>query len=406
MCFPFIQWGVSTYLSFQMLGFLILLVAIDYKVLATNATTLIFIALAMSASTLAHTASPFFLHSTLRVWREVACFSILLLVYSTRFKYQFNSRSIRAVLACVAIAICISTILQFYFYTFLSSSIFFIPETFYLAEFSTLAANWAAFAKEHSLYIKIRPSSFFAEPSYLGFVSLSLLLIVLKLFSEDFKKSILILILLTSVALSQTTSGLLSFGLLLGVFYRRNIKTIHPFIVTALVLLAPVYFLLFPIPEMLLRVFDIGDSQKELSGFIRLVLPFELIVKVWIHSPLGVPPDELASFLRQPAVRVFANMFTVNYSGGFQVAGLDNAFLNFFIFYGMLGTTIVWTFIRRIQDRYLLFYLFLASFFNGGLLSFDKVVVISTVFLITNNLKNGADDSDNGTVSTRTSAGC
>jgi hypothetical protein len=190
------------------------------------------------------------------------------------------------------------------------------------------------------------------------------------------------------------------------VFYRRNIKTIHPFIVTALVLLAPVYFLLFPIPEMLLRVFDIGDSQKELSGFIRLVLPFELIVKVWIHSPLGVPPDELASFLRQPAVRVFANMFTVNYSGGFQVAGLDNAFLNFFIFYGMLGTTIVWTFIRRIQDRYLLFYLFLASFFNGGLLSFDKVVVISTVFLITNNLKNGADDSDNGTVSTRTSAGC
>lgn len=396
MCFPIIQWGASTYLSFQMLCFLILFISIDYRVVATNVPTLVFVALAMSASTLAHTASPFFLHSMLRVWREVFCLFVLLSVYGTRPKYQSDNKSIRMVVTWLALAILISTILQFYFYNFRSSSIFFIPEYFYLAEFKTLAINWAAFAQEHSLNIKIRPSSFYAEPSYLGFISLSLLVIILNIFSENFRKYLLVLILFASLTLSQTTSGLISFGLLLTVFYFNKIRRIHPFVAIELLLLAPVYFLLFPIPDLFLRVFDIGDSQKELSGFIRMVLPFELIVKVWTHSPLGVPPDQLVDFLKQPSVRTIANMFTVNHFSGLQVVGLDNAFLNFFIFYGMLGITILWAFFKKIQNRYLLFYLFLTSFFNGGLLSFDKVAVISTVFLIVNRWRRTAVDGTNG----------
>lgn len=395
MSFPFIQWGASFYLSVQMLGFLVLFASIDYRAVVANVRILIFVALAMFASTLTYTASPFFLHSILRVWREVLCLFILLAIYSTRPKYLSNGKPIRILVAWLALAILISTVLQFYFYNFRSSSMFFVPEKFYITGFATLADSWATFAREHLLSIKIRPSSFYAEPSYLGFIALSLLLIILKVFPDDFLKYTLILILLTSLALSQTLSGLISFGLLLGVFYFKKMKGMHPFIAIELMLLVPVYFLLFPVPDIFIRLIDIGNLHKEMSGFIRLIIPFELIWKVWVHSPLGVPQDQLVDFLKQPTVGAEAYMLTTS-NFGLQVAGIDNAFLNFFIYYGMLGIAVIWTFVSKIHNRYLLLYLFLTSMFNGTLLSFDKVVVISTVFLIVGRWRRFRMEDSNG----------
>jgi hypothetical protein len=272
--------------------------------------------------------------------------------------------------------------LQFYFYQFRGSTIFFVPTKFYIGDFGTFAATWAAFAQSHGLVIKIRPSSFYAEPSYLGFIATSLLVIVLKTFPEGFRKHLLILTLLATLFLSQTLSGLIAFGLLLIAFYFNKIKRIHPFLVTELLLLVPIYLLLFPVPHVFLRILDVGDPQKELSGYIRLIVPFELIGKVLMHRPLGVPQDELFNFLNQRSVGAIAEMFRISANSDQRVSGLDNAFLNFFIFYGVLGVAVIWAFAKQITNRLLLYYLFLASFFNGALLSYDKAVVISTVFLI------------------------
>jgi hypothetical protein len=381
--FPFIQWGASPYLSFQMFCFLILFASIDYRTVATIIPIMVFVALAMFAGTLFYTGSPYFLHSMLKVIREVLCLFILMAIYDSIPKHSSgDSPTIKSVVSWMILVIFISTALQFYFYNFRSSTMFFVPAKFYIGEFGTFAENSAAFAQQHGLSIKIRPSSFYAEPSYLGFIALSLLVIILKVFPAGVRKHALILTLLTSLALSRTLSGLISFGLLFGAFYFKEIRRMHPFIVTELLLLVPIYFLLFPVPGIFLRLLDIGDPQKELSGFIRLVLPFEIIGKVLLHSPQGVPQDELMEFLRRHSAGASVEIFRMSSSGGLRVAGLDNAFLNFFIFYGMLGLIVVWTFVKQIKDRFLLFYLFLTAFFNGALLSFDKVAVISTVFLI------------------------
>jgi hypothetical protein len=399
--FPFIQWGASPYLSVQMLCFLILLSVIDYKKVAINITMFVFVALATIASTLAFTESPLFLHSMLRVGREGLCLFVLLSIYSTHPKFPSNDRPIRMVVAWLVLTMLISTVLQYYFYNYRSSTMFFVPSRFYTGVFGTFADNWAAFAQEHALTIKIRPSSFYAEPSYLGFISLSLLVIVLKVFQEGIRKYALIITLLAALAMSQTLSGLMSFCLLLGAFYFKEFKRIHPFIVVELLLLVPVYFLLYSVPEIFLRLLDIGDPNKELSGYIRLVLPFELIGKVLAHSPLGVPQDQLLDFLRQPSVDAEAYMFSSSYFG-LQVSGLDNAFLNFFIYYGMLGIVVIWAFVRQIQDRFLLFYLFLTSIFNGALLSYDKVAVISSVFLIIGHWhRRGAEAASEEAISAR-----
>lgn len=380
---PFIQWGASPYLSFQMFCFLILFASIDYRTVATIIPILVFVALGMFAGTLFYTGSPYFLHSMLKVIREVLCLFILMAIYDSIPKHSSgDSPTIKSVVSWTILVILISTALQFYFYNFRSSTMFFVPAKFYIGDFGTFADSWTTFAQQHALSIKIRPSSFYSEPSYLGFIALSLLAIVLKVFPEGVRKHALILTLLVSLALSQTLSGLISFVLLLSAFYFKEIRRMHPLIVTEVLLLVPIYFLLFPVPAIFLRLLDIGDPHRELSGFVRLVLPFEIIGKVLLHRPLGVPQDELMGYLSRHFVGDPVDMFRMSSYGGLRVAGLDNAFLNFFIFYGMLGLVVVWTFVKQIKDRFLLFYLFLTAFFNGALLSFDKVAVISTVFLI------------------------
>lgn len=382
--FPFIQWGASNYLSFQVLCFIILLFIIDYKTAVLNLPAVIIIGLLMSVSTLTYIGSPYFIHSFLRVWREVLCLFALIAIRNTTYKYSVNENALINTIILLVAFLFLSTASQFISYNYFSSSIFFVPEYFYTGDFGTIADKWANFALEHSLNIKIRPSSFYAEPSYLGFIALSLLAIIIKMKSEKHLKLSLIGVLLLTLVISQTSSGILSFTIFFAAFYRKEIRLINPIYPISLVLLIPVYLIYFSLPDFAVRIFQINNSSTEISGFTRIILPFDFISKVWIYSPFGVPFNELFDFLRQPTVRMENNLFTTNFQSEFRLAGLDNAFLNFSIFYGILGPIILGIIAFKMHDSFVLFYLLLVSFFNGSILSFDKVAVISTTFIIIN----------------------
>ena len=379
---PFMQMGVSYYLSVQVGLFIILFFAVEFRIILKNLPMFIIVLSAMLISTLFYIDSPYFLHSMIRVIREMLFLVVIVAICNTPQVYIEKHKPVLVAIAILVLTIFTSVFLQFYFYKYLSSTLFFVPSQFYIAGFATLADTWGTFAEAHGIVVKIRPSSFYAEPSYLGFIILSLATIILRVFYDNKYKKILLSVLFISLLLSQTLSGLVAFGLLLGVFYFKNFSRIHPFILTSIFLLTPVYFLLFPLPELIERLLSFSDRREEVSGFIRLVLPFELISRVLIHSPFGVPQDELLSFLRQPSVGIEPYMLQPSALFGLQLAGLDNAFLNLFIFYGIFGSLIIWVFIRKINEPLLLLYIFLAAMFSGSIFSFDKTVVISMVFLI------------------------
>jgi hypothetical protein len=379
---PLIQLGLSIYISFQMLSFLALLFLIDYRCVGKNLLLFIGMSLLMLISTLAYIDSPAFIHSFSRVIREIICIAVIISICASKKNEIRYYGAIKTTVTVFVVVMLVSLVLQYVAYNYFSSTAFFVPSNFYIAGFSTLADTWGNFAADKGIAIKIRPSSFYAEPSYLGFIALSMAAMVLKIFNDGQRKTILLLILFVSLLISQTLSGIIAFWILVSGYYFNDIRRIPVYVPVLILLLMPVYFIFFPLPEFVIRLLNVFNQTEELSGFIRLVLPFELISKVMAHSPLGVPQDELLAFLRQPAVGIEPEMLQRNATFGIQIAGLDNAFLNLFIFYGVTGFLLIWTFAMKIKDPLLLLYIALAALFSGSIFSFDKTVVISVVILV------------------------
>jgi hypothetical protein len=244
---------------------------------------------------------------------------------------------------------------------------YFLPVEWYIQNSATLPDELDL------MWSPIRPSGTFGEPSYLGFISASLLMAVAHCVSNNYYKSLLISVLLATVILAQTLAGVLTVFILLFLYLWQisSNRTDRKLQLISLVFVALLVVLMFDYSDVLTRLANITNESEELSGYHRIVVPLKVIFKVFTSAPYGVPETELLNFL-------------INQKSDLVIkSNLANGFFNVLINYGIFGVIILYILFNKARfSIILLAYLFLASMFNGSIFSYDKAVVISLTVLM------------------------
>ncbi len=368
------QLGISYYLSFQMLAFSLVLLTLSAQAIRQNIRIGFILFFLMMLPNVYFISREQFFHYVLVSVRSFLCLYIMLTLFDMARMKHFN-------MSRKPLKIAVSLLIIFLFLSVALQSILLkqgvlltAPPEYVIANADTLPGE---FELEHGG--RIRPSSTFGEPSYLGFISLSLFVITLLLFEKLRLKSILLLLLFTTLIMAQTLSGLLSLVLILAIHGAKFVskkkiwKNIGVLSVVALGTFVLGYLGYFSILE---RLFDIFDPELEYSGYIRLAAPLTVAIRVFENFFIfGVPLEELSHVMK--GMYLLAVMIP-----GSTVT--DNGFVNLFMNYGVTAVLIIWVIWKKIASPLLLAYVFLSSIFNGAFLSFDKTIVFALVFLLTN----------------------
>jgi hypothetical protein len=245
------------------------------------------------------------------------------------------------------------------------------PETLLIANAGTLEQTHTA--ASFDLVESIRPAGLYGEPSYLAFISLSLLTIVYSWPNDRRKTFYGAVLCLAIVLLSQSLSALLGY-LVLSTSYlvsgkRLNMKFVRWLVVGGLAAIA--FFALFDggsrVGSRLAGIFSF-DMDNSTAG--RMVAPLFIIGIVFRDYFFGVPGSLVNSYF---------NVFFQNS----EFTGTDNGLFNLFINFGYSGFFIISILIFLCRKNLLLMaYIFLAAMFNGAFLSVDKIAVIGFVILL------------------------
>jgi hypothetical protein len=211
----------------------------------------------------------------------------------------------------------------------------------------------------------IRPSAFYTEPSYLGYICLCLYVFVHR--PDAIKKNYVIFALLLFICvIAKTASGFIILCLFFFCVNARGIvfnKRLYPLF--AILCGVVVYFS----QPFISRLLTSTDSVSESSGNIRLIFPAKCVSAVFMHAPFGVPHAELPGFLQAS----LPEEATVEH--------FDNGLVNIFINFGVFGFIIWACLISMMRDWALALFVVLCSLNNGTVFGYDKAVIISISIL-------------------------
>lgn len=233
---------------------------------------------------------------------------------------------------------------------------------------TTLPGYWAEFGETHGLSLgealRIRPVGFYSEPSYLGNVVFVLFFAMTARAPFTTAHLVAFVLALITAVLSTSSSALLVLLIYVAIRYRQTLRRHVPLLI---VIVLPVLIPL--LGEVFDRLSSVSDASKELSGFIRVVKPFQNIADVFSAGLyFGVP----STFMDRILV---PTEFGVDF--GF---GTDNAILNLIIFNGIAGAlvlAVLWKTFAPIEFVFIL----LGGIFNGLLFGFDKAFLIATAIM-------------------------
>jgi hypothetical protein len=251
-----------------------------------------------------------------------------------------------------------------------------IPNEFFAIDAGTVAEDKSDLALAGGWESIFRPSAFYTEPSYLGFICLCLYVSVHR--TKAIKNNCIAFALLLLLCLvAETASGTIILCIIfLCVNARAFVFNRRLYPVFAM-LCAAVTYLSWP---YISRLISSTDSVSEFSGYIRLVVPMHCVSAIFLHAPLGVPLADLPVFLRKwlPAEAL--------------VAQVDNGLLDLFIFHGVFGFIIVTCLIVMIRNWVLTLFILFCSLNNGDFFGYDKALLISISILTYsyNNMSNAS----------------
>ncbi len=303
-----------------------------------------------------------------RTLREYVCLMLMLILLDERFSINEKLRqSISKLVLLFAKVLPIILLIQII--GIASGHLLFMPEDWLVANANTLP-NELTLDFDAGM---IRPSATWGEPSYLGFFSLSMLVIALNSFKPGRNLKVVIGLLLLSLILSRTLSGLLSFVIVLAIHYRHQLRgdAIKRLLIFCLGISLPalaLYLFTVPIESMPWWLARLGSviAGNDASGNIRMFAPFDIITYVFSHHPFGIPLDRLPSW--------FSSV---------DQAGTDNGLLNLFSEFGYAGFIIFFVLIKKFARVPLLLpYILLSSMFNGAFLAVDKASIIAMIIIL------------------------
>lgn len=295
------------------------------------------------------------LHSFLRVSRE--CLIIILLglftqsirqKYSLYFEIQFH----RAIMV-ISLFQLILVIIQF---ISIRQGVWIGPDPSWFAGRGNVIPDLLDLR-----YSNIRPAGTFSEPSYLGLISISFM--VISGFSKNLwrNNSRIFYLNLLVVIFSQSKSALLFAAILLLLYLKRNkSKEINYFrgVVFPLILIGGVSSAGLILQTLL-------SSKGSVSIENRIYKPLEMVVTFIASNPLG------ASFYGR------INEFVDTDSGITWDAISHNSLFNLIFSYGLVGFLLIFYIMRSAGgDFILVIFLFAALIQNGSFLDFDKLFLV------------------------------
>ncbi len=366
MLLPFIHLGINFYLSVQMLMFLLmasLLPARDgLRIFFYGGGLIVFV---LMISSLLFQPLPSFTQSFFWVLRLFVCFIVLLTFLSRARTSIYFDKSFEKIISLIAFFLCGFSLMQQI--AIKAGVLIYLPRSWYVLNAGTLGDELSL------LFEGVRPSATFGEPSYLGFVALSLYVIVLIKFTDARTKLLTSIALWGAVLFCATFSGLLALIIITTIYQLKKGVDLTLILVATLIL--PLVFLtlgnaLDILPEKITaRISGITSGDVDESTNSRMLMPFSLVAHTFQNYPLGETIEVLTQEVGLDAVR-----------------GTDNGFLLIFVNFGISAFFIFGLIFLKVRHRPILAaYLLMASMFNGGVFTFDKVVVMSLVVLMVGN---------------------
>ena len=362
-----IQIGSSIYLSTQFIGFVFLMLYLLRAQLRFLSELTSLLILALASFLVAHiqfSNSAYGLEALLRSLREFTCFVVLIVVFMAARKRTLVVNIAPYAFYFASFGTLLLTAIQGYYLLGGLSFNPYIPDEFFAQETGTIHTDYVERAMLDGWEYIIRPSGFYAEPSYLGFMSLCSYWALHE--RNSFLRNMCIFcVLMLTCLLAKTGAGTILLALNFTVLNFSLLRRVRLGAVAYIVGAIIVFYLILP---YLNRLINSGDSAVEASGYTRLVYPLDVMIHVWGVKPLGVPPLYLAALEDVDFTAV-------------QFTALDNGFVNVFIYYGVLGFGI-WVFLGYACGSFrALLFLISCSLYNGSIFSYDKVLVISVALM-------------------------
>lgn len=233
----------------------------------------------------------------------------------------------------------------------------------------SLAAEGVKLAALGGYEFQFRASGLYSEPSYLGWICVSLLYVAMNL-PRGWRRLVAVSVCLLGVVVSQSVLGLVAAaGLMLLMARRQVVRSYIPYVLTVLALGA-VAVMVGGVGDRLSGVLRLSDA----SATVRLLEPFAAISDVFVEVPFGIPPGTPLS------VGLNDMEFVEN-------VPMHNAFLNLFIYFGTLGFVVAFLMFSVMKTHAERWLLFVALTQNGGFFSPDKVFVLVFVILVARGLR-------------------
>lgn len=354
---PFVQLGMSYYVSVFFLCFLVAL-AVSLK-MSNISAQLVNIIFYSAAIFLIKVCSLLFSGAEIRdiliPLREWLCYLGIILISTKISKGSVSIKVIKRTTTILLLTILTMVIIQ---KMFIARGIYFgFPIDYFVVNQGTLLGS------KNALYYgtKFRPTSFYGEPSYTSWITISLALIILIRNEFTIKLKLFIVgISLLIILMSESLSGILAFLLIVSFWYAklRNAKT--SFFLLSLLACMMVFTLLFYASAEFAGRISLILINQDTSSNIRFQEPFSVIREMFFQEKL----------------------LGVNNFGSMQI---DNAGLGLIIQYGILSVPLILLLLKFIKKNGLLMlYILLALNFNGAFFRYDKVLVISLIIGLTN----------------------
>jgi hypothetical protein len=216
-------------------------------------------------------------------------------------------------------------------------------------------------------YSAQRPMGTFGEPSYFGFVLLSLFMMFGPLVRSNRLAAVICLLIPLCGILTKSLSFLVFFPVTAALLYWPQLSPRDRVRTAALAVVAAVGFAAAgSFDTAFQRIGHAANGEADMSILIRTIVPIGVAGKYLLIHPFGLPPSRMAEALAP-----------LSGSYGYTPAFImDNAALNMIFSYGVIGIALLVYLLRSSRNAAVVFYLLACTQFNGALLSVDKFAVI------------------------------
>ena len=382
MLLPFVQIGITYYLSVQTAAATLIFVSTAKYALKNSALTFALVGFTALLMVLALMSWPDIENpDLLKRVREALFFSMMCLFcrgFAGRSPFQINKRS-HMPIVLVSGALAAFAAVQF---VFLSAGKYFgIPKAFYIANEGTLPGLLDL------MYARQRPFGTFGEPSYLSFVLISLFVMLSPLVDAALSRNARAatensgraqwigsasslslagcLAIAIAGALSQSLSFYLAFPLFLYVCVIRNARLRIKWTFGIVVIFTLVVALGSTLASPVLNRVSSGGTDSSTSA--RITKPLQIIPQYLFEHPLGAPFSKLVEAISPISTEYGVPAIEIGH----------NALFNSFFNYGMIGFSCLALVVSAPKQKVLKLYVFTCLFFNGGIFSVDKFFVVT-----------------------------